>query len=181
MTIATPLELIDVLTPEGAGTGIVKPKAQVHRDGDWHRAAHLWILTPDRRVLIQRRSDTKENWPSLWDISVAGHINAGERAIDAIVRETREELGLTLDASQLRFLGSAPYRAVLNGGVYIENEIHEIFLVSLDLDVSSLVLDPAEVAAVALVRPDEMRSYAMVPHPESQALLRNALDSARMG
>ena len=37
-------ELVDVLTPAGDPTGMRKPKAAVHRDGDWHRAAHVWIL-----------------------------------------------------------------------------------------------------------------------------------------
>ena len=40
------MELIDVLTRAGELTGVRKPKPEIHRDGDWHRAAHVWIVTP---------------------------------------------------------------------------------------------------------------------------------------
>src|SRR5687768_17055127 len=93
-------ELIDVLTEAGARTGRCKPKADIHRDGEWHRAAHLWIVTTDRRVLLQKRARAKENWPGFWDVSVAGHVSAGENAIDAAIREAREEIGLDLEAGE---------------------------------------------------------------------------------
>lgn len=169
------VELIDVLTPDGAFAGQIKPKPEVHRDGDWHRAAHLWIVAPDDRVLLQKRADVKENWPGLWDISVAGHVNAGESALDAIVRESFEELGLRFEKDELTHIGTLPYQAVLNGGTYLENEIHEVFFVRREIDLPSLVLDPAEVAAVALVMADELESYEMVVQPDAYALLRAVL------
>jgi len=167
------MELIDVLTPDGAPTGVVKPKDQVHRDGDWHRSAHLWIVTPGRRLLLQRRADQKENWPGLWDISVAGHISAGESAADAIVREALEEVGFV--PAGLEHLATLRYQAVLNGGAYIENEFHEVYLTRCELDLGTLKLDPAEVAEVKLVAPEELERHEMVPHPEEYALIRGVL------
>jgi isopentenyl-diphosphate delta-isomerase type 1 len=168
-------EWIDVLSESGEATGRIKAKPDVHRDGDWHRAAHLWIATRDRRVLLQRRADTKESWPSLWDISVAGHVNAGENARDAAVRETFEELGLSIDANDFAHLGTLRYQAVLNGGAYRENEFHEVFFVRREVELASLRLDAAEVAEVALVRLEELDRFELVPHPESYSLLRHAL------
>jgi len=185
------MELIDVLTSDGLPTGIVKPKHEIHRDGDWHRAAHLWIVTPDDRVLLQRRAFSKESWPGLWDVSVAGHIGAGESAIDAIVREAHEELGLILTLGELTHLGTLRFTAVLVEGralspsaagpetlpkpPYLENELHEVYLLRRDLDLAQLVLDPAEVAEAALVASEELDAYDLVPHPESYALLRSVL------
>lgn len=169
------IEWIDVLTPDGAFTGEMKPKDDVHRDGDWHRAAHLWIAAEDDRVLLQKRADVKVNWPGLWDISVAGHVNAGESAIDAIVRESFEELGLRLSHDELTHIGTLPYHAVLNGGTYIENEIHEVFFVRRAIELEALVLDPAEVSNVALVRYEDFDSYAMVVQPDAYTLLRAVL------
>jgi isopentenyl-diphosphate delta-isomerase len=74
------MERIDVLTPDGRPTGVTKGKSEVHRDGDWHRAAHVWIVTPSGRILLQRRSVRKENYPGFWDVSAAGHLSAGESA-----------------------------------------------------------------------------------------------------
>lgn len=170
-----PVEILDVLTPDGAPSGRTKRKDHVHRDGDWHRSAHLWIATPDGRLLLQRRSPSKENWPNLWDISVAGHIDAGESPIEAAIREAHEELGLTLRAEELRHLGTLRYHAVLNGGAYIENEFHEVFLTTREIDLGALVLDPREVAEVALVLPEEIERYEVVPHEAEYALLHRAL------
>ncbi len=164
------IELIDVLTPDGRPTGVRKPKDAIHRDGDWHRAAHVWILAPDGRILLQRRSLRKENNPGLWDVSAAGHLSAGESAIDAAARETFEELGLPIEANELRFLQTVRESSVLNQGTYIDNEIHEIFLVRRDLDLASLKLDPDEVAEVKWVH-DLRLDGTFVPHAQEYALL----------
>lgn len=169
------MEILDVLNPDGTPAGRTKRKDEAHRDGDWHLAAHVWLATRDGRVLLQRRASVKENWPDLWDISVAGHVSAGESAIDAAIREAQEELGLTLRAEELTYLGRLRYHAVLNGGAYIENEFHDVFLAFREVDLAALVLDPLEVAEVALVRPEELVRYEVVPHEEEYALLRDAL------
>lgn len=169
------MEILDVLNPDGSHAGRTKGKDEAHRDGDWHLAAHVWLATRDGRVLLQRRASVKENWPDLWDISVAGHVSAGERAIDAAIREAQEELGLTVRADELTYLGRLRWHAVLNGGAYIENEFHDVFLVFREIDLTALVLDPLEVAEVALVRPEELARYEVVPHEEEYALLRDAL------
>ena len=164
------IELIDVLTPDGMPTGVRKSKDKIHRDGDWHRAAHVWIVANDGRILVQRRSLRKENNPGLWDVSAAGHLSAGESAVEAAIREVREEIGLTLAYEDLRFVARLWQSCVLNDGTYIDNEIHEIFLVRRDVNIASLKLDPEEVAEVQWVdalRPDE----TFVPHGDEYALV----------
>lgn len=68
--------------------------------------------------------------------------------------------------------------AVLNGGA-IENEFYEVFVATVDLDLDALVLDPAEVAEVALVQPEEIERYDAIPHGEEYALLRGYLNASR--
>jgi len=164
------VELIDVLTPDGRPTGERKSKAAIHRDGDWHRAAHIWIVAPDGRILLQRRSLRKENNPGLWDVSAAGHLSAGESAIDAAIRETFEELGLTIAPDELKFIVTLRESCLLNNNTYYDNEFHEIFVVRRDVDIASLELDAEEVAEakwVSELRPDD--SY--VPHEKEYSLL----------
>ena len=170
------IERIDVLTPDGRPTGAQKAKHEVHRDGDWHRAAHIWIISPEGQILLQRRSPRKENNPNLWDVSAAGHLSAGESAIDAAVRETREELGLTLDRDELKLVATLRESCVLNNNTYYDNEFHEIFVVVRDVDIDALTLDHEEVAEVKWVdqlRPDD----SFVPHAEEYALLSGWLRS----
>lgn len=163
-------EWIDVLDAGGAFTGVVKLKPDVHRDGDWHRCAHVWIVASDGRLMLQRRALVKENWPDLWDISVAGHVSAGETAIDAAIRETFEEIGLRIAAGELLHIGTLRYSVELRED-YIENEFHEVHVLRRDVELSSLALDPLEVAEVRLVQPGELERYERVPHEEEYALL----------
>lgn len=169
------MELIDILDSDGTPTRTTCAKSEAHRTGAWHRAAHVWIVTPDRKILLQRRALAKDNWPGKWDISVAGHVSAGETAVDAAIREAREELGLDLNPSELKHIGTIPEQFVLNGGTYLDNEIHEVFLTRRIINFSALVLDPDEVAEVALVTLDELANYDLVPHPAEYALLRSVV------
>ena len=164
------IELIEVLTPEGRPTGVRKPKDAIHRDGDWHRAAHIWIVAPDGRILLQRRSLRKENNPGLWDVSAAGHVSAGESAVDAAVRETFEELALRITANDLQFVTTLRESCVLNDNTYYDNEFHDLFLVRRDVDITSLKLDPEEVAEVKWVD-DLLPDDSFVPHAAEYVLL----------
>ena len=47
-----PAELFDVVRADGTPTGEVKPRAAVHRDGDWHRAVHVWVAGIDAEYTI---------------------------------------------------------------------------------------------------------------------------------
>ena len=51
-------------------------------------------------VLLQRRGTTGY-LDGFWATAAAGHVEAGESAVGCAVRETREELGLTVGADQL--------------------------------------------------------------------------------
>ena len=50
-------------------------------------------------MLIQRRQPFKRGWSNLWDITVGGNAIAGDSSRSAAERETRAELGLSLDQS----------------------------------------------------------------------------------
>jgi isopentenyl-diphosphate Delta-isomerase len=172
------IEYVDVVTRDGVATGVVKPKAHVHRDGDLHTSAHLWVITPAGDVLLQKRSLRKENHPGLWDVSVAGHLSAGEDAVAAAVREAAEEVGLQFDPGELQHIGTLEERTVLNEGRYIENELHEIFVAFRDVSLSELRLQDGEVDDAAIVPVDELLARGdVVPHREEYELLAKYLSS----
>lgn len=152
-----PDELIDLIGEDGTPLGQAKRKSEIHRDGDLHRTVHLWIVTADRRVLMQLRASTKVNHPSLWDVSVAGHVDAGESAIDAAIREAREELGLRVRGDELWHVATLRERWTIEGRGYHDNEVQEVYVVRRELDPASLVLQQSEVDDVALVTLEEFR------------------------
>src|SRR5205807_2141424 len=114
---------------------------------------------------LQKRAAAKENWPGWWDVSAAGHCSAGESAVETAMRETAEELGLTLTVDELQHIGRFRDPVVLRGGTYIDNEIHEVFLVRRDVDLEALILQEEEVETAALVAPEELLSRRdLVPY-----------------
>ena len=99
-------EPLDVLHADGRPTGRSKRRGRVHRDGDWHRAVHIWLYNDRRELLLQKRSRQKDTHPGMWDVSCAGHLTAGDDSRTAAVRELHEELGLEAGPEELRFLWS---------------------------------------------------------------------------
>lgn len=66
--------------------------------------AHVWFWKKTDQgisILLQKRALTKKTSPGYYHISAAGHINLGETAIDAAIRETHEEVGVTIDPTLL--------------------------------------------------------------------------------
>jgi isopentenyldiphosphate isomerase len=96
-------ELLDVVDPDDGAILGVKPRAAVHRDGDWHVAFHLWVASP-AGVLLQRRARDKASWAGFLDASAAGHLVSGETVADG-VREAEEELGVAFAFADLESLG----------------------------------------------------------------------------
>ena len=70
----------------------------VHREGLLHRAIHLFVFNQAGEVFLQKRSMSKDVAPGLWDSSTSGHLDAGEGYGAAVVRETREEIGIELSS-----------------------------------------------------------------------------------
>jgi 8-oxo-dGTP diphosphatase len=59
-----------------------------------HHDVAVAVIRHEGEALLCHRSATREWFPDCWDI-VGGHIERGESAEAAIVRECREELGIT--------------------------------------------------------------------------------------
>lgn len=75
----------------------------VHREGLWHETFHCWFID-EQFIYIQKRSANKKDFPSLFDITAAGHLEADETVEDGI-REIKEELGIQVDFSSLIKVG----------------------------------------------------------------------------
>lgn len=163
-------ELFDVLTEAGAHTGRVKRRADIHRDGDWHRAFHLWVAwpdAPDRLVLLfQRRAAGKDTAPEMLDVAVGGHFRTGERLED-VVREVDEEIGLTPRLGDLLPLGTR--RAMSRTPRWYDRELQEVYLLLLP-EMPLLRPHPLELAGLLQVTADDIeRLYGGVPRVEARS------------
>ena len=135
-------ELLDVLNPDGAPTGERKARALIHRDGDLHRAFHLWIVKEGRYVLFQRRSQHKDIEPNKLDVTVGGHFGAGE-TINEVLRETEEEIGLTVTLSELYHLETRRVERTYPNA--IDREIQDVYVMRCNQPLTDYFLQPKEV------------------------------------
>ena len=80
-------------------TGLVLGKAtrrECHNGSKkLHPVIHLHVFNQAGDLYLQKRSETKDIQPGKWDTAVGGHVDYGEAVEAALLREAREELGIT--------------------------------------------------------------------------------------
>lgn len=121
-------ETLDIVNEDGTLSRQAS-RDEAHRLGLWHVIFHAWIVADDGapRLLLQRRALTTELNPGLWDISAAGHYQAGEGGLDGL-REIEEEIGYRPHLDQVRSVGR--YKLRFGSGRRIVNELCDVFLVT---------------------------------------------------
>ncbi len=144
-------EYIDIVTPTGEPTGKTALKSEAHKNGWYHNTIHLWLYTKKGEILLQQRSHKKSIHPLLWDVSAAGHIDAGESFTQAAIRETKEELGFALEAKDLTKIGTKLYESSYANGAIQDNEFHQVYIAELTANIEDLTPQDEEVEAIKLV------------------------------
>jgi isopentenyldiphosphate isomerase len=151
-------ELIDVIDENNNFTGIKKTKLEAHKNGLWHRAAHIWIYNSKGEILLQLRGKNIDLFPNKWDISVAGHVSAGEEPIESGIREFKEELGLDIKKEDLEFFkikkDSTRFISHKIGNVK-NNEFCYLYFFKLD-NLSKIKIDDDEVQDVKFLHFDKL-------------------------
>jgi isopentenyldiphosphate isomerase len=146
-----------VLNADGSPTGEVKRRADVHRDGDWHRAFHLWIVrrtkTGKCEVLFQRRSSRKDTWPNRLDIAVGGHYGAGETIKD-VVREIDEELGFQPRLEQLISIGQR--RSESLNSTWQDRELQDVYVLAIEGDLPPLAPNFDEIESLLRIDAEDL-------------------------
>jgi isopentenyl-diphosphate delta-isomerase len=150
-------EYIDVVTKEGKPTGHRELKSVIHKKGLYHHTAHVWLYTKNGDILLSQRAASKSICPLLWDVSVAGHVDAGESIINGALREIKEEINLMLSEKDLHKIGTFESFQTYGNGI-IDNEFHNTFIAELKVPISALKPQIEEVAALKLVSSSEFES-----------------------
>ena len=158
-----PMELFDELDSEGNKTGIVKERGVVHEEGALHATSHVWIVRKNGQdidtdagtvqrydVLLQKRSENKDSNPGCYDISSAGHVEAGRGYLESAIRELEEELGIQALPEQLKEIGirRCGFEGEFYGRPFKDNEISMLYLYEEAVDIEKLRLQESEVSEV---------------------------------
>lgn len=98
-------DMYDVFTKDGEYLG-TRPLTEFNKDNPEFYFKIVWIilLNENDEILIQKRSDNLEVCPGKWEISASGHVDSGENELDAAVRETKEEVGVSLDKNNIKLI-----------------------------------------------------------------------------
>lgn len=140
-------EYIDLLNEDGKKSGENCLKSEAHKKGLLHASVHIWIFNAAKEVLIQKRATNKDTFPNLWDVSVAGHISAGEEPITSAIREVEEEIGLALLKNQFHFIGTSKKKVEHHSNL-IDYELHHIYICVNNFNINSLKIQQEEVSEI---------------------------------
>ncbi len=149
-----PLELLEERDLEGNGTGKIRARFMVHREGTLHGTSHVWVIRPNEKgrfdLLLQKRSSDKDSYPGCYDVSSAGHIPAGCDYLESAVRELKEELGIKAEPDELIYVG---LREELDKTEFYEkpffnHEISKVYAYHKPVQEHDLVLQASEVESV---------------------------------
>ena len=140
------MELFDLYTKDRVKNGRTMVRGEPVPEDCYRIVVHICIFDSEDRMLIQQRQPFKHGWSNMWDITVGGSAIAGDDSRSAAERETREELGLEIDLSEVR-----PSLTL-----HWEHGFDDYYLLTQEVDLSTLHLQYEEVQAVRWATRDEI-------------------------
>lgn len=89
------LEMLPLVDEQGHVTGQAT-RGECHNGSHLlHPVVHLHVFNPQGQLYLQHRPAWKDVQPNRWDTAVGGHVDLNETPQQALLREAREELGLS--------------------------------------------------------------------------------------
>ena len=133
------MELWEVLDDNGKPTGEIMKKydQKVFDRGFYHLGADVWIINSDNKILIQKRAKQKKLEPNVWAMT-GGSVILGENSKDTIVRESKEELDIDINANDLKLITKFK-----TGNVWIDT-----YILKCDYDIPKMKFQEDEVSDV---------------------------------
>ena len=122
-------------------------KSALHAVRDaYHRSSHVFIEVFGGRFILQKKAVLTENG-GLWSSAVSGHVESGESYRDTAIRETEEELGLTVPGHELdEVMTISPHQYSQT-----DREFVTLFTYLLDPDKEHIYINEEELDGVAIV------------------------------
>ena len=143
-------ECFDILDENGNLTGKKKLRSDVHRDGAWHKAVHIWIINGNGEILLQRRSANKDSYPNMLDISCAGHLSSGDSSIEGAIRELKEELNIEVKTNELQYIKTLK-RSSKYTETFINNEFDDLYILRTNKNIEDMQFQKEEISEILYV------------------------------
>lgn len=136
------MELWDLYNEQRELTGRDHVRGEEVPQGFYHLVVHIWIRNSKGEYLISQRSADRPAYPLMWEC-VGGSVTKGEDSLTGALRETKEEVGLTLSPEDGKLVYSVVGR-VVNGVKF--RDIVDVWLFEYDGPVSLEQATTKEVA-----------------------------------
>lgn len=143
-------------------------RKDVHKKGLWHETFHCWFINKDKEttyIYFQLRSKAKKDFPSLLDITAAGHLLANE-SVDDGIREIKEELGIDVSFNELISLGVIK-DCIVTGG-FVDREFGHVFLYRTHDKEFEFQLQKDEVSGIVKAKFDDFYHFCLGEKVEIQ-------------
>ncbi len=140
-------ELLKIFDEQMKQIGVAA-RSEAHKKGYWHETFQCWFIAREAEgtyIYLQLRSADKKDYPSLLDITAAGHILAHEMIEDG-VREVEEEIGIHVTIEKLASLGIFKYCATRDE--LIDKELAHVYLYESTFSFDDFTLQQEEVAGI---------------------------------
>ena len=116
-------ELWDIYDTNRQATGrLAKRETYKFQKGEFHLITVAVIINSQKQILIAKRSETKKREPLKWELT-GGGVRAGENTLQAILRETMEEIGLKFEKDDAIFLKEIKQAIIFWEFLIIEKKI----------------------------------------------------------
>ena len=139
------LEIWDLYDARRNATGETIQRGQTLPEGRYHLVVHGWVINSKNEILMTQRHPEKP-FPMLWECT-GGSAIAGESSGVAVLRELREEIGVSFSLLDGRRLQS----------IRREDAFVDVWVFRGDLEINKLVLQQEEVVAAKWVTPEIFR------------------------
>lgn len=138
-------------------TGEVIEKGQPVPEGRYYLTVVVWMQNSKGEFLIQKTVPTKHH---LWG-TTGGHPKAGESSLEGIVTEIKEELGLSVPASELKLFKT----------IKTKDDFVDLYYLKIDVDIDELTLQKDEVEEAKWASVNEIKQMIndglfLPPHAE---------------
>lgn len=144
----TQVELWDVYDENRNVTGRLHPRGTPLPTGDYHLVVQVWMRNSRGEYLLTKRTPNKPH-PGKWE-TTGGCAQAGDDSLSAVLREAKEETGLTLDPSKGRLFLS--FRS--------KDSFGDVWLFEQDFDLGDVVFQEGETCDAMYATPEMLRQMA---------------------
>ena len=141
------MEIFDVVDCNRKKLNYTKTRGETLSDNEYNVGVELWIFN-NHKLLMTKRSINKSH-PLEWEVP-GGCSQAKESSIDTLIREIKEEIGITLKEDSCIFLDTTLYK----------KQFVDIYKSNIKINIDKVILQENEICDIRFFTKEEFLEMA---------------------